>query len=117
MPVRRVAREPYHRGVNRPYRRRDRLDHRLDTGRLRGRHVRAVARALAVFQDGVETRLARRDSRDGGPDGEWPAIARSVTGQWQAPSPGEPGRHVRIDTGRPGREWLRALGLGTQARA
>ena len=36
----------------------------------------------------VEARLARRDSRDGGPDGGWPAIARSVTEQWQAPGAG-----------------------------
>jgi predicted kinase len=63
----------------------------------------------------VEARLSRRDSRDGGPDGGWPAIARSVTEQWQAPSPGEPGRYVRIDTGRPRREWMRALGLDAKA--
>jgi predicted kinase len=63
----------------------------------------------------VEARLARRDSRDGGPDGGWPAIARSVTEQWQAPGPDEAGRHVRVDTGRPRREWLRALELGAEA--
>ncbi len=210
-PARRVAREPYHRGVRQLFRRRDRLDHRLDTGRPRGRHVRAVADALAVLHDGaeacgdeapaapltlakrlraradefeaqpntagaaadlarllaeqqryvdaiekrpvvldacfpdarrraeaaalaarhgaefifvhcdarpeqVEARLSRRSSRDGGPAGGWPAIARSVTAQWQTPSPGEAGRYVRIDTGRPKREWLAALGLDAKAR-
>lgn len=63
----------------------------------------------------VEARLARRTSRDGGPDGGWTAIARSVTEHWQAPSPEEPGRHLRIDTGRPRREWLAALGLDAKA--
>jgi aminoglycoside phosphotransferase family enzyme len=40
--------------VSQPFRRRDRLDHRLDSGRLRGRHLRAVARALAALHDGAE---------------------------------------------------------------
>jgi hypothetical protein len=57
----------------------------------------------------VEARLRRRDRRCGGVPGGWSSLARIVTARWQPPDPGEPGRHVRVDTGRPQREWLRAL--------
>jgi hypothetical protein len=57
----------------------------------------------------VEARLRRRDRRCGGTPGGWPSLARIVTERWQPPDPGEPGRHLRVDTGRPQSEWLRAL--------
>jgi predicted kinase len=58
----------------------------------------------------VAARLARRDERDGAP-GAWEALARLATERWQPPGPDEPGRTVRVDTARPRREWLGALGI------
>jgi hypothetical protein len=100
------------------------LDACFPDARRRGEAAALAARHAAEFvfvhcdapPEQVEARLLRRATRDGGPPGGWPAIAQSVTDTCQPPSPGEPGRYVRIDTGRPRREWLRALGFGTEAR-
>ena len=100
------------------------LDACFPDARRRGEAAALAARHAAEFvfvycdapTEAVEARLMRRATRDGGPTGGWRAIARIITEQWQPPSAGEPGRQVRIDTGRPRREWLRALGFGTEAR-
>ncbi|RIL02599.1 MAG: hypothetical protein DCC71_16095, partial [Proteobacteria bacterium] len=65
----------------------------------------------------VEARLRRRDRRDGIAHGSWGAIARGLRERWQAPQPDEPGRHVRVDTGRPRREWLRGVALAPERGA
>ncbi|MBS1104931.1 MAG: aminoglycoside phosphotransferase [Deltaproteobacteria bacterium] len=100
------------------------LDACFPDARRRAKAAELAARHGAEFvfvhcdarPEQVEARLARRASRDGGLDGGWTAIARSVTEHWQTPSPGEAGRYLRIDTGRPRREWLAALGLDAKAR-
>lgn len=59
----------------------------------------------------VAARLLRRDARDGSPPGCWQTLARRIAAAWEPPGADEPGRCVRIDTGRPRAEWLRALGI------
>ena len=65
----------------------------------------------------VAARLLRRDARDGAPPGSWQALARRIAAAWEPPSEDEPGRCVRIDTGRPRAEWLRALGIEPEETA
>ena len=65
----------------------------------------------------VAARLLRRDARDGAPCGSWQALAQRIAAAWEPPSADEPGRCVRIDTGRPRADWLRALGIEPEETA
>jgi predicted kinase len=53
-------------------------------------------------------RLRRRDERDGVAPGSWQKLARGIEAACEPP---RPGACVVIDTERPKRAWLRALGL------
>jgi predicted kinase len=79
---------------------------------LAGRHGAGFTFAWCEAPRGVVAgRLRRRDARDGVATSSWEKLARGVEAACEPP---RPGAFVLIDTSRPERAWLRALGLAKE---